>query len=111
VQPRGSGEPDLWVALAGAGVKLTIQGTSATDRDGRFVTRLAGLPDMPLSSFTMRLGAPGDGLLSLDANPCAGKRARRLEVEAILTGQNGARRNSSLAIATGGSRCGSGGAR
>jgi hypothetical protein len=107
VQPRDSGEPDLWVALAGAGVKLTIRGTSANDH-GRFVTRLAGLPDVPLSNFTMRLGAPGSGLLSLDVAPCAGARARHFGTEVLATGQNGARRNSRVPIATTGSRCGSG---
>ncbi len=106
VQPRGSGEPDLWVVLAGGGIKLTIRGRGATDH-GRFVTRLAGLPDMPLSSFTLRLGSPHEGLLSLDANPCARAPAARLAADVLATAQNGSRRNSRLTIATR-SRCESG---
>jgi hypothetical protein len=102
VQPRGDGEPDLWVALAGDGVGLSIRGTSANDH-GRFTTRLAGLPDMPLSSFTMRLGSPGDDLLALDLNPCLHP---RLEAGVRASGQNGVRRNTELAIATR-SGCGS----
>jgi hypothetical protein len=106
VQPRDNGEPDLWVVLAGGGIKLTIRGTGASDH-GRFVTRLAGLPDMPLSSFTLRLGSPGEGLLSLDADPCARAQATRLAADVLATAQNGSRRNSRLTIATG-SRCRSG---
>jgi hypothetical protein len=99
VQPRGNGEPDLWVALSGGGVKLTIRGTGANDH-GRFVTRLAGLPDMPLSSFAMRLGSPGNGLLSLAANPCARAQAGQLAADVLATAQNGSRQSSRLTIAT-----------
>jgi hypothetical protein len=106
VQPSGDGEPDLWVALSGAGVELSIRGTSSSEH-GRFTTRLAGLPDMPLSNFTMRLGAADDGLLSLQVGPCAGGRPRRLDTELLLGGQDGARRDSTVPIATG-AHCGSG---
>jgi hypothetical protein len=109
VQPRDDGEPDLWVALSGGGLELAIRGTTA-DEDGRFVTKLAGLPDMPLSDFTLRLGRPGDDLLSLDADPCADGRARRFGAELRITGQSGAQRNPTLAIGTR-SRCGSAGSR
>jgi hypothetical protein len=105
VQPRDDGEPDIWVVLSGGGVELSIRGTSS-NMHGRFATKLAGLPDMPLSSFTMRLGAAGDGLLSLEAGPCNGDQPRRLATEVLASGQNGARRNSKVAIATG-ARCGS----
>ena len=106
VQPRGDGEPDLWVALTGAGVELSIRGSSSS-QGGRFATKLTGLPDVPISKFTMRLGTSGSGLLTLDANPCAGHRAHRLRTEVLATGQNGARLDSKLAIATG-SHCGPG---
>jgi hypothetical protein len=109
VQPRDDGEPDIWVALSGDGVKLAIHGATENDH-GRFATRLAGLPDVPLSDFTMRLGSPGNSLLSLDANPCAGGRAQRLEAELRAGGQNGAKRSSRVAIASG-SSCGSAGPR
>lgn len=108
VQPRDDGEPDIWVALSGGGVKLSIHG-AAENEHGRFATRLAGLPDLPLSDFTMRLGSPGNSLLSLDANPCAG-RAQRLEAELRVGGQNGIRRSSRVAIADDAS-CGSAGPR
>jgi hypothetical protein len=96
VQPRGDGEPDLWVVLGGDGVAVSIRGTSTNDH-GRFVARLAGLPDMPFSSFTMRLGSPGDDLLALDRNPCV---HHLPEAGVRAFGQNGIRRDSELAIAT-----------
>jgi hypothetical protein len=102
VQPRDDGEPDIWVVLSGDGVKLAIHGATENEH-GRFVTRLGGLPDMPLSDFTMRLGSPGNSLLSLDANPCSGDRAHRLEAELRAGGQNGAKRSSRVAIADGAS--------
>jgi len=104
VQPRDDGEPDIWVALSGDGVKLAIHGATANEH-GRFATRLAGLPDVPMSDLTMRLGSPGNSLLSLNANPCVGDRRHRLEAELRVGGQNGARRSSQVAIG-GGANCG-----
>ncbi|HEU4735604.1 MAG TPA: hypothetical protein VFS48_01075, partial [Solirubrobacterales bacterium] len=104
VQPGDAGEPDIWVALAGGGIKLTVRGSTAPDH-GRLLTKLSGLPDMPLSAFTMRLGGPGKNVLSFEASPCANGRPRRLGTELHVVGQNGARRLSTLLIATR-SRCG-----
>ncbi len=98
-QPRNGGEPDLWVALAAAGVQFGIRGTTATEH-GRFATRISGLPDMPLSEFTMRLGSAGESVLSLDADLCAGGRSRRLESEFVARGQNGAKLSSRVPIVT-----------
>jgi hypothetical protein len=106
VRPRGNGEPDLWVTLAGGGIKLSIQGTSANDH-GRFLTRLGGLPDMPLTSFAMRLGGPSESLLSFGTGPCSNGKPKQLRVEVLAAGQNGARHESHPAISTG-ADCGSG---
>jgi hypothetical protein len=105
VRPRDSGEPDLWVALSGGGVKLVVRGTSSNDH-GQFATKLAGLPDLELSDFTMRLGSPGNSLLSLEAKPCVAARPRPFRATLRIAAQNGARRNSQLPIATG-AHCGS----
>jgi hypothetical protein len=99
VQPRDKGNPDLSVALSGARVKLNVSGRTAIE-DGRFVTRLAGLPDMPLSEFTMRLGSAGKSLLALDSSLCSGGRPQRLASKLIAWGQNGARLSSRVRIAT-----------
>jgi hypothetical protein len=109
VRPRSDGEPDIWVELAGGGMQLAVHGTTSTDH-GRFGTRLAGLPDIPLSDFTMQLGSPSKSLLSLGVAPCVDGRPRRLDAELRAGGQDGARRSARLAIATG-SRCGSAGSR
>lgn len=109
VQPRGDGEPDVWVVLSGGGLALPLRGESASEH-GRFLTRLRGLPDMPLSSFSLRLGGPRLDLLSFDATPCTRGRPRRLSTEIRALGQNGARRVSKPAIRTG-ARCGSAGRR
>jgi hypothetical protein len=98
VQPRGNGQPDLWVSLKAAGVGLNVRGRTVADHHGRFVTRLAGLPDMPLSSFSMRLGSRSDGLLSLAATPCLDGRPRRLLTDLSATAQNGARLRSRVPI-------------
>ena len=109
VQPRGNGEPDLWVALSGGGIELAVHGTTASDH-GRLLTRLSGLPDLPLSSFKLRLGGPKTGLLSFGASPCTHGRPRRLGTKLRALGQSGARQVSDLTIPTG-ARCGSAGAR
>jgi hypothetical protein len=108
VQPRDGGEPDLSVALAAAGLNLSVRGTTTTEH-GRFVTKLAGLPDVPMSEFTMRLGSTGRALLSLDTDLCDGDRRRRLVSELVAKGQNGARLDSRVPIATTGQRCGQAG--
>lgn len=104
VQPRGDGEPDTWIALTGGGMTLSVKGESVSSH-GQAMTRLSGLPDMPLSSFTLRLGGPGEGLLSFDASPCHHGLPRRLGTEIHARAQNGARRDVTLNIPTG-SRCG-----
>jgi hypothetical protein len=104
VQPRGGGDPDTWIALTGGGMTLSFRGESVS-RHGRAMTRMSGMADMPLSSFTLRLGGPGEGLLSFDASPCHDGVARRLSTEIRARGQNGARHAVGLAIPTG-ARCG-----
>jgi hypothetical protein len=104
VQPRGDGEPDTWIALTGGGMTLSVKGESIS-RHGRAMTRLSGLPDMPLSSFTLRLGGPGEGLLSFDASPCRHGAPRRLGTEIHARGQNGVRRDIRLTFPTG-ANCG-----
>lgn len=98
VQPKGSGQPDIWVSLAAMGVHLSVKGTTAVDH-GRFATRLIGLPDIPLSDFTMQLGLGGESLLTLGVSPCVGGHPRRLDSSFTAEGQNGVRRSSRLPIA------------
>jgi hypothetical protein len=91
-QPEGNGPPDLAVSLAAGGVHVGIEGETS-QRDGHFVAKLAGLPDMPLSSLTMRLGSAGKGALSLRSGPCAHGHPRQLAAALRMKGQNGQRRS------------------
>jgi hypothetical protein len=95
VQPAGDGLPDLWVSVAAAGMRMSLQGRTS-QRDGRFVANLTGLPDMPLSSFSMRLRGGGKGALSLAVAPCGDGGARSLASPVVAKGQNGAVRKLRL---------------
>ncbi len=102
-QPEDGGQPDLWVALTARGFDLQARGTTKAQGD-RFVTTLAGLPDVPMSSLALRLGA-GKKMLSLADGPCAGGSPRRLAAALVVTGQNGVRRRMNVPIAMK-ARCG-----
>ncbi len=88
-QPNGSGLPDIWVTLSGGGIEVNLKGTGVS-RHGRFVIDLGGLPDIPLSSFVLKL-RPG-GAISLAAPPCRGDRPRHFAAPVAIAGQNAARR-------------------
>jgi hypothetical protein len=95
VQPKGDGLPGLWIGLASAGVQVDLMGRTS-QRDGRFVTSLVGLPDVPLSEFAMRLRGGRRGVLSLGTEPCRHYRPPRLVSRLAIRGQNGAHRNLRL---------------
>jgi hypothetical protein len=97
-QPLGEGLPDIWTRFSGEGVQVNTHGRSSI-RDGRLVLDLAGLPDMPLTSFTMRLRQGSRGAISLGVRPCSGGTPRRLGADVAIDGQNGARRAFRAAIA------------
>jgi hypothetical protein len=92
VQPEDNDSlPDLWTSVEGAGVKLQLKSRSDR-RGGRFETELVDIPDLPLSSFTMRVDG-GDGArspFSLGSRACSGPARLRTPVE--LEGQDGAER-------------------
>lgn len=97
-QPEHRDEPpDLWVSLAGDGMQLMMKGKTAATAGG-FATKLAGLPDMPLSSFEMRMGGE-DGALELGAGPCEGGHPRRFSSSYVVRAQNGAVRRQEMTIA------------
>jgi len=94
-QPSGSGLPDIWVLLRGGGIEVNLKGSGASHH-GKFVIDLGGLPDIPLSSFALKL-RPG-GAISLAAPPCRGDQPRRLAAPVAIAGQNAARRSFDLGI-------------
>ncbi len=91
VRPRGNGLPDLSVALEAQGVKAQLSGTSSI-QDGHFVTTLAGLPDMPLSDVTMRIGSAEHGAFSLEGDACVDGHPRRFVASVLAQAQDGAHR-------------------
>lgn len=97
-QPQGDGLPDIWTHFSGEGVQVNMKGRSTVE-DGRLVLDLAGLPDMPLSSFTMRLRQGSQGAISLGVRPCSGGKPRSLGADVAMAGQNGARRALRVGIA------------
>jgi hypothetical protein len=96
-QPSGSGQPDLWFDLRAMGVGLRLR-SQASIRDGRLVTQLRQLPDMPLSALTMRLGGDGRQFVSLSGGPCRHGQPRRFESKIRAEGQNGSRRSMRLPV-------------
>ena len=95
VQPTGDGLPDLWFSVSAMGVHMDLVGKTSV-RHGRVVADLTGLPDLPLSAFSMRLRGGEHGMLSLGASPCDGDGANRLASRLVADGQNGARRTLRL---------------
>lgn len=90
VQPTGGGTPDLWAAVAGSGVRLMLQSVTVVRR-GALRARFVGLPDLPISAFTMRLRGARQGVLSVVKRLCRRGRPRALVARTALRGQNGAR--------------------
>jgi hypothetical protein len=66
------------------------------------------MPDVPLSSFAMRLGSDGKGTIALGVNPCSAGGPRALAAVARLEGQNGERHALRVPIAIE-ARCTAGG--
>jgi hypothetical protein len=97
VRPKDDGLPDLWISLSAMGVQLDLSGQTS-ERHGHVVTKLTGLPDMPLSTFQMRMGGGGDGIFSLAASPCRQGRERQFSSALVVEGQGGVRRKSQLPI-------------
>lgn len=89
--------PGLLVVLTGAdGVSLTLHAATTFPRGGGLVTTFTGIPDAPVSSFTLTLNGGSHGILTVGrgANLCRGT----LSAAAGLVGQNGKVSSSSRSI-------------
>jgi hypothetical protein len=95
--PSGKGQPDLWFSLGAMGVRLALRARTSID-DGRLVTNLEGLPDMPLSSLAIRFRGGKSGALALRGGPCRHGLPRRFESAVEAVGQNGSRRTMRLPV-------------
>ena len=99
VDPGNEGQPDIWVSLAQGGIRVAMKGTTR-NRRGHFVTRLSGMPDMPLTALTLRLGRVGGGVLSLSGSRCGGALGNHPVSFLFMKGQNGVRRKLRVPIET-----------
>ena len=99
VQPKGDGLPDLGISMAALGARLSFGGRTESE-DGHLVTKLAGLPDLPLSSFTMRMEGGHDGAFRLQTGLCDQGQPRRLRAILVTSGQDGSKRRSRVPIET-----------
>ncbi len=97
VQPRDDGQPDLALSLAAGDVHFDFRAQTAL-RDGRLVTRLAGLPDMPFESLTMELGGKRSNAFSIDRGICSQGGSKRPVASIHAKAQNGARRLQRLPV-------------
>ncbi|HET9198710.1 MAG TPA: hypothetical protein VFN92_10715 [Solirubrobacterales bacterium] len=61
-QPTGDGLPEFWIGLQGGGLGFDLRAKMAV-ADGRLETKLEDLPDLPLSSLSLRF-APGGAIAS-----------------------------------------------
>jgi hypothetical protein len=95
VQPKGKGVPDFWTTVQGMGVKLQMQGESS-GKPGNLVTEVVGIPDLPLSSFTMNVNGGGKNgtLFSVDSTSCSKASALATPVE--LEGHQGSVETTSV---------------
>lgn len=96
-QPTGGGLPDLWFSLSAMGVHVDLRSESARS-GGRFAIKLVGLPDMPLSTFEMRLPGGPEGAFFLSTGLCAHGQARRLSSPIAASGQDGAYREMRVRV-------------
>jgi hypothetical protein len=99
VQPDGNGLPDLGIGLTALGTHLNFGGHTESVH-GHLITKLVGIPDMPLSSFSMRLKGGSGGSFNLETGLCDQGRPRQLDSPLLASGQDGSRRKLLLPIET-----------
>lgn len=100
VQPTDGGFPDLWSIVEGMGVKLRLKSESS-GKKGNLVTEMVDLPDLPLSSFRMRVnGGTGEtALFSIGKRLCRGRGSLASPVE--LESHSGAIRAAKVRMKAG----------
>ena len=96
-QPSADGPPDIWTQLAGGGIEMNLRARSPA-QGGSSAIALNGLPDLPLSSFSLRLRPGARSAISFAARPCRDGELRSLRSPVSLQGQNSARRSLSVRI-------------
>jgi hypothetical protein len=93
VAPPGGGLPQLGIAFGGV-LPVKLRASVAVTAGARLVSTLDGLPDVPLSKFTLVLNGGSSGLLQSSADLCAAPPT----VDAAFTAQNGTQKTASATV-------------
>jgi hypothetical protein len=91
VDHGGKGLPNLVIALRGE-VAVDLVGKVVIPRSNKLGTRFAAVPDVPITSFRLKLFAGRNGSIGTTANLCS-RKAQRARVSVRFVGQNGKRLN------------------
>ena len=89
VQPDGSGLPDLWTDLSEGRLHLFVQGRTEI-RKGRLITKLVGMPDVPVAALAMRFRGGSSGIFTLRQNLCRRHSRKSMTSRVAFEGQDGA---------------------
>jgi hypothetical protein len=73
-----------------------LHAQSSVSKRSELVTTFPGLPDLPMSSFTLTITGGSKGILVLNGNIC--RHAQK--ANAAFTGHNGATRQTTVTMAT-----------
>ena len=98
VRPKGSGKPDLWAIVSGGGVRMTLRSATLAKKGQPVRAEFTDLPDLPMSTFTLRLRGGKRGVLSGAESFCGKRRARRLTAQGALLGHNEARSTQTVRV-------------
>jgi hypothetical protein len=79
--------PDLVLALRGE-VDVDVIGKVRIPSNNRLTTTFDTIPDVPITSFTLKLFSGKNGALGVARNLCS-RRARRAKAKIVFIGQNG----------------------
>jgi hypothetical protein len=87
---RGSdvGPPQIWTSLEGQGMRLTVRSVLSATSDGQLRNTVVGLPDQPLTAFTMHIRGGRSSLLSATTPACDARR-EQLIAASTARAQNG----------------------
>jgi hypothetical protein len=95
-RPSGqAGLPQLRMLLQGNGLTIALSGDVVVGRDQRTTTTFSGIPDVPISAFSLSLPQGPNSLLDANQPLCQASPT----LATTLTGQNGARRSQLVRIA------------
>ncbi len=97
VSHGGAGFPDLDIILQGEGVRVDLTGSINISRSGITSSTFASIPDVPVSSFELRLPEGPYSALTTTGSLCA----KPLTMPTTIVGQNGRRlvRSTKIAVA------------